>query len=638
MRARVLFFHLLFLVMVLGGCGPGKVDRILVNGIQQTGSGPSGLVLTRKGDSNEVPVATQLKQGDELQTRDGVTAVIWLQGGSRLFLAPNTHIQLVNPYHIIKLFTSVGDAIGQIFIHAKDSLRIDSDYVSAVTQGTEYMVTRGPGDEVTVSVISGKVAITSNTGQFAPVYLSRMETGSLSPGKAPQKQRMSEAQSNEIMNWVNDIEIKTGSVNNGLLVPDVTGIPLSQAQRRLQYENFRAGKEIPSIDGSGPLGIVLLQNPLAGSRVKQSQSVQLTYKAEATTVPQLIGITREVAFNRIQQAKLVPGSVSTRITGTAGVDMVLEQHPAPRTRVPVRSQVNLVVEDESVSIPSMVGLPLDRAQHMLAQIGLTLRSVQKEITGKYPVNTVISQSFNPMQLVAPGTPVVLTVEGDSVIVPGVVNFNRRDAITRLDSVGLRADTQQSRLVAGYQPDTVLEQHPVQGSRVAPGSVVSLIMAQKGVTVPYIVNMSYANASKILEGMGLYMGNVTRQERTDKRRDTVLSQNPQQGTLVHEGSSVNIALATTPVRVPSPPITHQPPSPGNLSVMRPPPQVYSTLSFCTVPNVIGKLERDARKILTDAGFTVEVEWVRGNGTYKQSLEPNKAAPCGSKVTITCGRVY
>ena len=174
---------LLTLVTLLAGCAPGRIERIVVENLG--GPRPAAtLSLIREGTSSMVAAPVELKQGDVVETPAGVSTIIWLQGGSRLLVAPSTRIQLVNPNHIIRLLNSFGEAIGTIFVSAKDALRIDGEYVAATTHGTEYQVSRGPDDRFTVSVVSGRVLISSTVGAFSPVMVGRMESAAVVRGSS----------------------------------------------------------------------------------------------------------------------------------------------------------------------------------------------------------------------------------------------------------------------------------------------------------------------------------------------------------------------------------------------------------------------------------------------------------------------
>lgn len=554
---------LMLALFLLTGCAPGKIDKI----IRDPRAGTTAtVILLRQGVTAPAPEATELKQGDIIETPDGVTAVVWLQGNSRLLLAPNTRIELVNPNHIIRLLTSAGKAIGRIFVHAKDSLKIDGEYVSAATNGTEFQVTRGQNNTFTVSVLSGKVIMTSNTGGFAPVHLSRMETASFVPGSTPSKTRLSSTQANEIMQWANEVEAGTGRRNQSLLVPDVTGLPLAAAQSRLRQAHF-SSKEIASIDGSGPMGTVLSQEPAAGSPIAASQAVQLAYKAEERQVPDLVGLLENEAVGRLGMMELRPGAINRKLTGRSTAGRVVGQHPPANQRVAIHAAVNLDIEAESVQIPQLTGMTLQQAKALISQQGLAVAAETEGNTGRYNAGTVIGQSPSPMTRVVPGTRMTLTVEAESVIVPSLTDMPHQRATQLLRNAGLSGSVTTAER-ANMAPDTVLSQSPDAGTRVPRGSRVNITVSKTPterttevdrstvgrrtgivpipvVIVPNVINLPYSQAAERLANAGLSRGSVTTVERADLPADTVFSQNPGARQQVQRGGTVDLTVSKLP---------------------------------------------------------------------------------------------
>lgn len=94
-----------------------------------------------------------------------------------------------------------------------------------------------------------------------------------------------------------------------------------------------------------------------------------------------------------------------------------------------------------------------------------------------------------------------------------------------------------------------------------------------VDVPSVQGMSLPDARNRLTSAGFTVGSVYPQYSTEPQ-DTVLSQDPEAGTTISEGSAVNLTVAT-----PDPPDE--------------------------VPNVVGQPVDAARKTLEDLGFTVEI---------------------------------
>ncbi len=623
------YYRLLLLCLVVllsGGCAPGKISHILINDMPVSGETQTAVMLMREGESTAAKVATELKKGDEIRTLPGVTAIVWLQGDSQLILAPETHIQLVNVNHIIKLFKSTGEAIGQVFVKAKDSLRIDAGYAAANTEGTEFQVRSGPGDTVTVSVISGVVRMEAGAGQFAPLRLSRLEQVSLTPGVAPRKTALTSEQANRIIDWVNQVEQKAGKKEISRLVPDVTGLPLEAAQNKLKAANVIVGKLVGSIEGKQPIGRVIAQNPQAGGRINKNQGVTLIYRAEERGVPQLVGLEQHVAMQRIGGLRLVPGEVKTAITGTAVPGRVIEQNPPPLQRVAVESVVDIVVEAESVMVPALTGRMLHDAKYALQNARLELGQVKEQMTGRFEPGTVTSQTPQQMTRVAPYTSVAVTVEAESVVVPELRNYQVDRAHELLGRAGLKVGSQQRQLVANAAAGNVIGQNPPPGERVRKFSPVSLTVAEAGVEVPSLTGVSYRRATVILKGVGLSTSNPTRHPRADMAADTVISQSPRAGTLVRQGTHVHLDISQKPVAVvPVPPI------------IRPP--LLQMQAACRVPDIMHKTENVAVSMIRKAGLVPRIEFRLGGEQVvtQQAPQGNTTAVCGSTVTYSIGRL-
>lgn len=474
---------LLFCLVVLsGGCAPGKISHILINDMPVSGETQAAVMLMREGESAAAKVATELKKGDEIRTLPGVTAIVWLQGDSQLILAPETHIQLVNVNHIIKLFKSTGEAIGQVFVKAKDSLRIDAGYAAANTEGTEFQVRRGPGDTVTVAVLSGTVRMEAGAGQFTPLRLSRLEQVSLAPGVAPRKSALTSEQANRIIDWVNQVEQKAGKKEISRLVPDVTGLPLEAAQNKLRAANVMVGKLVGSIEGKQPIGRVISQNPQAGARINKNQGVTLIYRAEERVVPRLVGLEQGVAMQRIRDLRLVPGKIKTAITGAAVPGRVIEQNPPPLQRVAVESVVDIVVEDESVAVPDLRKYQVDRAHELLGRAGLQVGSEQRQLVHNVAAGTVISQNPPPGERVRKFSPVSLTIAEAGVQVPSLTGMSYKRAMMILRGAGLSTGNPTTHPRADMAADTVISQSPKAGTLVRQGTNVHLDISQKPVAV------------------------------------------------------------------------------------------------------------------------------------------------------------
>lgn len=622
--AIALQLFLLLLTLLANGCAPGRIDRIVKNGMAISGKDQAAVLLIRQGQTAPAGQATMLKQGDEVQTLPGVTAIVWLQGGSQVILAPETHIRLVNPNHIIELLQSTGKAIGRIFVKAKSSLRVDTSYASASTEGTEFQVTLDPNDKMKVTVLSGGIRFVSRYNQFAPLRLGRLEEVAVTPGVTPRKLKISREQANDIIRWVNTVERNAGMRTTARLVPDVSGLPLEAALEKLQMSSFAVGKTVVSIQGNAPLQTVLSQQPPAGSRVGGRGSITLVYKAEARTVPKLIGLPQNLAMEELRGLRLIPGRITPKITGTTETGMVLEQNPKPFQQVAVESRVDLVVEAESVEVPSLVGATLEEANYRLARLRLRPSGIREEMTGRYAAGTVIRQSPEAMRRVAPGTGVTLTVETESVLVPRLEKYHIDQARQILEKNGLRLGSRNSTFVPRMAAGTVINQSPSAGTRVKKNTPVSITVAEEAAVVPNLVGMPYDQAASRLHQAGLQTGNIRYEERRQPAANTVLWQSVTAGSHLQRGSRISLTLSKQPVLV--------------APVVAPPVfQPVEAIKVCFVPNIKGQYENAAVSTIRNAGLVPKRLYLLGGKQVVTTQNPNagQSVSCGSTVTYSIG---
>jgi hypothetical protein len=113
---------------------------------------------------------------------------------------------------------------------------------------------------------------------------------------------------------------------------------------------------------------------------------------DRVAVPDLLGLSRDEAAARLEQANLRPGEVRHR-PAERPPGSVIEQDPAPGSKLAPQSAVNLVLAENGmmIEVPRLVGQPLDRALLLLERIGLKgVKAAQKQ-TGDTPEGIVIEQ-------------------------------------------------------------------------------------------------------------------------------------------------------------------------------------------------------------------------------------------------------
>jgi len=202
-----------------------------------------------------------------------------------------------------------------------------------------------------------------------------------------------------------------------------------------------------------------------------------------------------------------------------------------------------------------------------------------------PENSVLKQNPKTGIEVEKGSQVnvVIAVKPEKVKVPNVTGLYSRKAYEILNDSKLVAG-KITEEISDAAPGTVLKQKPKVGTEVDPGSAVEMTIAKASemTMVPGIVELSRDKAVEVLAKAKLSLGQVI-EKVSDAEPGTVLEQKPKAGTEVKIDSFVDIVIAIKSVRV-------------------------------NVPNLVGKADIEAAKILKASGLTM------GGTTKKLSTKP------------------
>lgn len=93
--------------------------------------------------------------------------------------------------------------------------------------------------------------------------------------------------------------------------------------------------------------------------------------------------------------------------------------------------------------------------------------------------------------------------------------------------------------------------PGAGVSVAPGQVIEVVVSAgpARIQVPSLTLLSLGEAEEALEARGLVLGTVTTENSSSVAKDVVIRSDPEQGTDVRAGDTVNLVVSTGLVRVP-----------------------------------------------------------------------------------------
>ena len=289
-------------------------------------------------------------------------------------------------------------------------------------------------------------------------------------------------------------------------------------------------------------------------------------EAALVVVPAVVGLERDAALLALQNVGLKVNLTNTA-DPTVPADFVISTSPVAGTEMREGDFVNVFVSTgpQDVTVPSVVGQPLETATALLRGEGLTVGEVIQEPSDEIEIGIVISQSPEAGTTQAPGAEVELTVSSgpDSVLLEDLTGRSAREATVALQALDLTVNIveEPSNTV---DVGSVIRTEPGPGE-VPLGSTVTLVVSTgpEAIDVPALIGLTVQDARNRVEELGLVLRvSDTQVDAGPDFVGLIAEQSPSAGATLFPGDviSVNIgaAIATTTTTVPETTTTTQPP--------------------------------------------------------------------------------
>ncbi len=200
----------------------------------------------------------------------------------------------------------------------------------------------------------------------------------------------------------------------------------------------------------------------------------------------------------------------------------------------------------------------------------------------------------------------MTAPPDTTSVPTVLGMTQDAAEQSITNAGLTVGTIKEEASTDYPAGQVSQQSPAAGDQVAPDSAVDLVIStgKPQVQLPNVVGSErQAAKDQILQADPTLTVQWGRQD-SDEPRDTVIAMEPVAGTMVESGSAVRLILSNGPKQV---------------------------------PDVVGKPQAQAERMITQAGFKVSIVLSNdpaqpAGNVISQSPPSGQTQPQGTIITI------
>jgi eukaryotic-like serine/threonine-protein kinase len=277
---------------------------------------------------------------------------------------------------------------------------------------------------------------------------------------------------------------------------------------------------------------------------------------QLTPVPSVLGLTESVAKEKIEGAGFKYKPAGNQASATVVAGNVVRQQPDEGNNLAKGQEISVWLSSGqgTVDVPNLVGKTATAAANELGKLGLILAEPpQTEATeDQTQVGKVLRQNPVSGKSVDAGSTVTLVVgvAPNTVSVPRLIGSNQAQAEATLSSLQLVVDVQ---LIQSTSPGgTVVDQNPKEGTKVQPGSTVTISVsnapASTKVKVPAVAGPALGfSVGRATAELALYslQAKITYYPTNDYQPGLVLQQNPAAGTEVDKGSTVEIWVTTVP---------------------------------------------------------------------------------------------
>ncbi|MGH8728736.1 MAG: hypothetical protein ACREV9_11405 [Burkholderiales bacterium] len=182
------------LIFGAAGCAQVMLDGVVKR--DRLVSASEGVEISRQGRPIAAGDDLALEPGDRIRTDSESTAIIRYASGTVVYVRPNSIVRI----------GSIFVEIGEIFVRVRGFFEVDTEFVKAGTEGTEYVVRVRPGNNVDVVVLESKVACVSKTQRWPRFLLAPGEKANFDKESPPSSTRATPAELKEIRRWVAEIE------------------------------------------------------------------------------------------------------------------------------------------------------------------------------------------------------------------------------------------------------------------------------------------------------------------------------------------------------------------------------------------------------------------------------------------------
>jgi beta-lactam-binding protein with PASTA domain len=201
-------------------------------------------------------------------------------------------------------------------------------------------------------------------------------------------------------------------------------------------------------------------------------------------VPGVVGMSEEVAFETLKDAKFDPVIADTSFGVSVPPGRIFMQKPEEGKIVKKGRKIYLFLSggDQTVSVPLLKGKTVLDARFALERVGLKLGAIE-EATSPQPKDMIFDQQFEEGTQLRKGQSVAISVSiGKSfgnIEVPDLIGKSLTQATKILSDSSLSVGKINYQVSNSLLPNTILDQYPAPGNRLNPGDKIDLFITKEG---------------------------------------------------------------------------------------------------------------------------------------------------------------
>ena len=199
--------------------------------------------------------------------------------------------------------------------------------------------------------------------------------------------------------------------------------------------------------------------------------------------------------------------------------------------------IRLSIRGRQESMPQLVGAPLDAAEKVIAEMGLSLKVEDKVYSAKYASGQIVSQQPSPGTRIKVGqhVQVLVSLGPPRVTIPDLTSSSLRAAQINAVQRGLSVRSVATVSWPGKEADQVVAQDPSAAATDIYSPAMNLLVSSgeppTAFLCPNFVGRPMAAIRKELEQAKLTIGDVTPIPTTTAPKGSVLFQSPPPGSKI-----------------------------------------------------------------------------------------------------------